>query len=269
MKSTSSKYAILVCSFILCISYSTNPPNGKTGAPGESVCAECHNPGSQSIDGTLEIMGIPEIINPSATYTLTVRSTLTAGGGVRAGFQMVALKSDNSNAGTMDNPSASSTVAGENGRIYHEHSPALSFGTEDYVEWSIDWTAPDAPLGDSISFYASSIIANGSGTTGDKLLLINNKALLDLESNTDFLEMTDQDISLFPNPADSYSQIQLPSNFNVDQLAIYNQSGSLVKQLNPNSNDVRFSTLDLDNGIYFLNIYVGQQNYSKKLFVQR
>jgi hypothetical protein len=91
---------------------------------------------------------------------------------------MVALhNTGNVNAGTMTNPSASSTVTNAaNGRTYHEHNPAQGFGGGSTVSWTVDWTAPmTGPDGD-ITFYAASVLANGNGNNGGDGVVTTNES---------------------------------------------------------------------------------------------
>ena len=43
-------------------SWSNNPPNGKTGAPSEGTCADCHSMNGGGFDGMIEISGLPSDI---------------------------------------------------------------------------------------------------------------------------------------------------------------------------------------------------------------
>ncbi|MBK7232847.1 MAG: hypothetical protein IPH93_11445 [Saprospiraceae bacterium] len=61
----------ILCSAILFFSWSSNPPNGYTGAPGESTCANCHS-GGGNINGDLQILGLPGSITPGQVYTITL-----------------------------------------------------------------------------------------------------------------------------------------------------------------------------------------------------
>ncbi len=158
---------------VLALSFSSNPPNGRTGAPGDGLCSDCHSAGAQQ--GNVMITGVPTTVTPGQTYTITVTSTTTTGS-VLAGFQMLALHDDgNINAGSMSNPSAASTITVVgSGRSYHEHQPAMGFGGGDMVSWSVDWEAPlSGPDGD-ITFYAASVLANGNSTNGGDGVVTSN-----------------------------------------------------------------------------------------------
>lgn len=150
---------------------SNNPPNGRTGAPGDLQCSGCHQGGGGGFDGTISLSGVPSNAVPNQTYNLTLDVDVTMGNPMRAGFQLVALfDSDDSNAGVLSNPGSSSTImnVSSTGRDYWEHNPALVFGGGSTVTWDVEWTAPNAT--DGITFYMSSILGNGSGSGGDRYL---------------------------------------------------------------------------------------------------
>src|SRR5438552_6993613 len=67
-------------------SFSTGPPAGVTGAPGETTCAKCHfsNPGP----GQFNILDAPSVYNPGQTYQIQVRHTTTDTTRRRWGFEM-------------------------------------------------------------------------------------------------------------------------------------------------------------------------------------
>ncbi len=168
---------------IIVLSFSSNPPNGKTGGPGEGACSEpgCHTGSGAGLDGDISFSGLPSSITPGTTYPITVTLTNPNGAANRAGFQWVALNSNNLNAGSISN---NSTVTGQNttitmqaGRTYHEHAGSTTFsGTS--LSWTADWTAPSSPSGDVITFYGVGNIANGSGSGGDRIVFTNTSGTL-------------------------------------------------------------------------------------------
>ncbi len=131
--------------FLVGVSFSTDPPNGKTGAPGDSFCTECHVQPSATLDGTLTLEGFPAAITPNETYSLTVVNHNTVGDAVRGGFQMTILGPTNTRAGTMASPSNSSAVQMLSGRQYFEHHPAVTYPDSNVIRWTVLWTAPDLP----------------------------------------------------------------------------------------------------------------------------
>ena len=56
-------------SFVL--SFSSGPPDGKTGAPGENTCIQCHQ--NTGTNGTLQILNVPSNYEFNQSYTITVQ----------------------------------------------------------------------------------------------------------------------------------------------------------------------------------------------------
>ncbi|MCB9283552.1 MAG: T9SS type A sorting domain-containing protein [Lewinellaceae bacterium] len=158
----------LFSAFIL-LNYSANPPNGYTGAPGDSLCTSCHSTPPPSVNGTISLTGLPSTVTPNTTYTITLTSTVTGGSPLTAGFQMVALNASNQNAGDFAANSPDEGTETSGGREYVEHrgDKTISGGM---VSWDFDWTSPATGSG-TITMYAASNLSNNNGqNTGDKII---------------------------------------------------------------------------------------------------
>lgn len=170
MKKKSTYYYLgFVFLFFLYANSSQHPNSGRTGAPGDSNCNSCHA-AAGAFTGNVAITGLPATIESGETYPLTVTTTVTNGSPSRSGFQMVALNSSNTNAGTFANNSVNTSFRTINSRQYFGHQPAQSFGGNSSVSWTVDWTAPAATNGEVITMYTNSIIGNGSGNGGDDMV---------------------------------------------------------------------------------------------------
>jgi len=174
---TRGAYLLVLFLFITHIfttSFSSAPPVGRTGAPGESSCTGCHggnNP--QGLDGSLTISGLPAEVMPNTNYRVTVEVANPNGLSRSAGMQMVALNSQDQNAGSFSNQSmgANVIVAG-NGRNYLGHSPAQVYDANRVATWSVDWMSPADP-DPSVTFYAVGNITDmdaDSNTANDLIL---------------------------------------------------------------------------------------------------
>ena len=164
----------LLCALILGLANSSSHPtagnSGYTGAPGDSVCSSCHSGNNPNFNGEINISGLPETILTSTTYTVTITISNPNGNAARAGFQMLALTGSNTNAGSMSSASAGSQIKTVGGKNYLGHSPASNFNGNQNLSFTVNWTSP-ATVGSNpvISFYASSVLANGNGSTsGDR-----------------------------------------------------------------------------------------------------
>lgn len=166
----------LLLVFCLYMSFSSNPPNGSTGAPGDGVCNNCHFGGTQT--GTLQIQGITDNpIIPNKTYNVSIVVTLITGSSTRAGFQFVALDGNNfgaSSTGSFSNGGTNVGFSTSGSRTYAEHIGGENTYVGSTVTYTFDWTAPSSST-DNISFYATANIANGSGTGGDLIVFDSNQ----------------------------------------------------------------------------------------------
>ncbi len=164
----------------LLMSFSANPPDGFSGAPGDGICSNCHTLNGGTQDGSIVLTGFPATIQPSTAYVLTITNSNPNGVASRAGFQMTILNSSNQQAGTLSSPSSSSTVSSSGGRQYWEHNPFVNYPMNNMVTWTVTWTSPTGPPSTNITYYAAGNVANGNGsTTGDLIVTSTGSGTLD------------------------------------------------------------------------------------------
>lgn len=128
--------------------HSEGPLPGYTGGFGEPTCAACHfgaplnEPG-----GTLQVVGLEGGYRPGQRHPVTVR--FESFDMLSAGFQGAFRFEDGDRRGTgaggiraLDDRV---TVArGEGGTEYVQHTRVGSAPTDDAIEWTFEWRAPDA-----------------------------------------------------------------------------------------------------------------------------
>jgi hypothetical protein len=158
----------LVCAILLTAAFaagiSSGPPDGRTGAPGESNCTVgCHNTYSlNSGDGNLSIGNVPSQYNPEQIYSISI--TIQDPGQQRWGFEVTVLDSSNNRAGSLIVTDSTNTqLSTGTDRDYIKHtSTGTSDGTFDGpVSWSFDWLAPEPGTG-TVTFYAAGNAANSA-----------------------------------------------------------------------------------------------------------
>ncbi|MFQ6120174.1 MAG: choice-of-anchor V domain-containing protein [Methanosarcinales archaeon] len=145
--------------------YSSGPPDGKTGAPGEGVCTECHsNFELNSGDGVLQINDVPDTYTPGQTYTITV--SLRDPEQSRWGFELKA---------TSGEITVTDDINTQKSGDYIKHtSTGTRAGTADGpVNWSFDWTAPSNVTEDVIFYVAGNAANNNGATSGDYIYTTN------------------------------------------------------------------------------------------------
>lgn len=244
-------FFVLAASTFILVSFSINPPDGKTGAPGDGFCSECHNTTNPPLNGTITVEGFPETITPLETYRLTVINRDTMGNAVKGGFQLTILSQFNTKAGTMTNPSANSAVANSMGRQYFEHRPAVTYPDSNVIRWSVDWTAPSATTSSVITWFATGNISNGDiKETGDRIVGANGKGTILLSATT---ELTEEKPTLFPNPGNDIIHIEFKDEKAPDgQVWFYNLMGAKAGVAEMVQGNVHCP--DLIPGIYIIEI---------------
>jgi len=78
MKRLALAVLLTLTTWVLVWGYANNPPNRRTGAPGENLCSGCHSTYAEnSGSGILSISGLPASYDPLATYPVTVTLSQT------------------------------------------------------------------------------------------------------------------------------------------------------------------------------------------------
>jgi hypothetical protein len=142
--------------------FSSGPPPGYTGAPGETTCADCHFGSSGT--GMLSITA-PQNYVPGQTYQIQVQHATLDQTRMRWGFELTALANFTA-AGTFNNLGNLTQTVDFNNRFYIEHtSTGTFFGQHGGAQWTFEWVAPPEDIG-PVTFYAAGNEANGDGTSG-------------------------------------------------------------------------------------------------------
>ena len=162
---------LLLVSMTVLVSYDDNPPNGKTGAPGDGLCTDCHSLDGGTQDGSIVVTGFPTVIEPSTAYLLTITNSNPNGVAGIGGFQATILNSNNLKAGNMTAPDMNSVVTPSGGRQYWEHNPALVYPGNNMVSWTVTWTSPAGPPNTTITCYAAGNVADDNGDNDGDLVI--------------------------------------------------------------------------------------------------
>lgn len=143
-------------------------PGGRTGAPGDGVCTQCHSGTVQSGSGfntvTLMHAGNP-VTEYEASTTYEVQVSM-ATNNPKNGFEIVALSPSNTVAGTLAITNATHTktiTSGGKQRVTHKLA-----GT-DLTSWSFNWTSPATNVG-TVTFYLATNQTNSSSSDGGDII---------------------------------------------------------------------------------------------------
>jgi hypothetical protein len=155
---------ILLSSLLVLLNYYTNPPDGYTGAPvpDELSCTLCHCFDTKHIIGSTEISGIPEKIIPGKIYPVEIIINNPDKKAVRTSFEFTALYRESS-TGSLLNPQGNVKFSSYKSRDYAESRPGVTINDRKTV-FSFDWQAPLEPDNSIISFYATSVLADGDNS---------------------------------------------------------------------------------------------------------
>lgn len=232
-----------------------------TGAPGDSnrTCASsgCHSSGAFSPNAELSITdddgNTISGFTPGETYNVTL-SVQTTGNPSAYGFQMVALLDDESAATDWSEIGNNVQIVEINNRDYIEHeSPSQS------NEFTTKWTAPEAGSGD-VTFYFSANAVNGNGGSSGDGGTNSNFTLSEL--TTPSSDLIVEAISVYPIPASEFVTI---SGDQADyEYTLYDISGQRIRS-GKFTETTTLETIQLESGLYFINIQSGDQITTKKL----
>lgn len=241
----------------------SNPPLGRTGAPGETTCmaAGCHSGGT--FTGSVGLSGLPDTVVANQTYSLTLTNTSNA---VRAGFQLTCLDAANIKCGTLTT-AAGVNVATSGGRQYaRQLTPkTLSGGS---ASWTFSWKAPATLAVDSLKFYFVSLAANGNNNnSGDNVLISTKKVnFRALTSDVTDPEAASR-VRIYPNPAKDVVRVALQEAAS-GQLSLFDNSGRRVLQQTLDA-DTALDVAQLPAGLYTAEIRFDGRIAHKQLVIER
>jgi len=233
--------AVFPLAFVLFVFYTSGPPAGYTGSPGDGrSCTACHsNSGnfSPSVNLTHDIPA--EGYVPGQTYNLTLSISSSAS---KHGFQMTAEDGNHAKTGTFR--SAGSDTQAASGGQYIEHT---SGGTSS-SSWTFQWIAPSDGAG-TVTFYAALNAANAdNNTTGDRIVLF-DQAVQQTAVRPQHLA----GIRVFPNPVEKYLYFDIRSGGNPDVIRLLDASGKILRIFSEFSGGLDMRSYPA--GIYYVEIY--------------
>lgn len=241
----------------------SNPPTGKTGAPGENTCAQsgCHNGGS--FQGTVSISGVPDTVAPGQSYTITLTNASNA---VRAGFQLTCWDGANAMCGTLTAGTGVNIGSGIQNKKYARQSAPknLSNGS---VSWSFTWKAPAIASGNKATFYFVSLCANNNGqNSGDNVLQASKSVVLQATSAA-IEPAKEAAVKFFPTLVQQNTiQLELLES-ETGYINIFDMHGkSILQQSLTKNNVLNFNALS--KGIYTAHIQTEGKIATKKFVVE-
>nr|WP_294860175.1 choice-of-anchor V domain-containing protein [uncultured Fluviicola sp.] len=247
-------------------------PGGKTGAPGDATCTQCHSGTVQSGSGfnlvTLTSGGNPvsEYL-PNTTYEVTVAMSTN---NAKNGFEIVPLNPNNTMAGTIavtDATHTKSISVGGKTRITHKLA-----GTS-LTSWSFNWTSPATNVG-TVTFYLATNQTNSNSNESGDIIRTSQHPF---GSQAGIEEVTDKIETRIGYLANTNSlNIQLDSKVDGSLFVnVVDLSGKSVFTENMgtvSSGESAFSVRldkELSNGVYLVNVSVDNNMTMKRVFISK
>lgn len=245
-------------------SSSSGAPNGYTGDPSVNSGQTCGMGGCHSGGPAPTGNEMSEITSnipvggyvPGETYDITVS---VAGGGSKFGFSL----STSGNAGTLI---AGSGVQLNGGGNYVTHTFSSNTGSGSRT-WNFQWTAPQSGTG-AVTFYASTLYANGSGSSGDVTIPVSTT--VQEASGVGITEAELEALTVYPNPVIDEINVAAKDVDEEIMFSLYGVDGRLVVEETHEPGEITIDVADknLSTGIYFLRMEAGGNSTIKKLLVK-
>lgn len=259
------------------LKFSAGVPAGKTGAPGEANCTECH--GGTVQDGTgLNILTLLDetqeaVIEytPGESYTVGIDMPPAA----KRGFQVSPrIASDDSKAGNSVGIPSISTVTSESGKQYISHNAASNTSQSG---WAFSWTAPSTDVGDVI-FYLATNQTDNSGTVEVGDIIRTSQHTFAAQSQSASLKEKNPKVSLevgFSKQNNSlflnFSSLQSGTAF-VNLVDMTGKSVFTSKITNAKIGSNQETILlpgGLKEGVYVVNLFVNNNSVSKRIMISK
>ena len=203
---------------------SGGPPTGYAyNAPNYNNCTVCHSGTTNSGNGSVEFIDLPNEFNPGETYSIGIIVTGSNSRGY--GFQATAVSGDQF-VGNFSLNSDSENIELNGGFI--QHSSRTDSGI-----WYFNWDAPEEAT-ETITFSASGLGTGGSsGYSGDRVYTVQ----VEIQPESAGILSNDQQITFrlngnYPNPFNGETIISyaIPKDGFVN-ISIFNVAGQFIVNL--------------------------------------
>ncbi len=249
---------------------------GKTGAPGESNCTECHTGSVQS--GTTENLllvgnagGPITSYVPGQSYTVTLSMSSSPS---KKGMQVTALNSSNQAAGSFSTITGGGVaITNGSGKTYANHTAASTLPT--FPGWAWTWTAPATNVG-PVDFYVATNKANGNGNNSGDLIYLSSHtygSTVGIEENK--IEVVGEFNASF-SVENSTIYIQYSSLINgKNHVNVVDMNGRSVLNMNMGTSSVGVNKdmiilpEYIKNGMYIVQFFVDNYSMTKTIVVER
>lgn len=236
---------VLLTSIIIFLNYYANPPDGYTGAPipNELSCTVCHFYDTKHIEGSTEILGIPVKLTPGDTYPVEIVIKNPDKKAKRTSFQFLAFNGEKS-SGILSNPGLNVKFSNYKDRIYSESQPGRKINNKNTV-FKFDWTAPSGPDNSVISFFATSVLADGDNTFANDA--VKETAIYSVLGNCLHVDIIDLKNNSCRGDSSGYAEIEFSDG--TPPYSILWSNGKTSKKITGLKSDLYFVTVTDATGL--------------------
>ena len=246
---------------------------GKTGAPGEVNCTNCHNGTAQ--DGSNEnVLQVLDGTTPVTSYIpgrqYAIKLTM-ASNPAKKGFQATALTATNSMAGSFTGITGNTSINGTT-RKYANHTSSSNTSSSASA-WNWNWTAPVAGTG-TVKFYVATNKANNDGNSLGDVIYLSQHTVSEEQQTTGIEEFEFNNNVVIGYNNETH---KITMQYDLNQLAkvslnIVDLNGKSVfnkKSINAEigNNHYEVSASQFEPGIYIINFFINNKAFSKKVAI--
>jgi hypothetical protein len=212
--------------------------SGKSGAPGESTCIQCHSSNSLNDPTGSIAVSVAGVTNGQYTagQTYQVSVTIAKSGQSLFGFSAVALDDAGQNTGALvagtDSHTETSAASGTNRNyVTHNSNGGLSSNQKTFT---FSWTAPSSG---NVNFYFSGIAANNNGGTSGDFVYTSNLTLAPATMGGGVVVINEVDADQAGPDAQEFVELYGTPNMSLNGYTIVFFNGN---------NSLAYSAFDLD-----------------------
>ncbi len=217
--------------------FSSGPQDGKTGAPGENNCTQCHS--SFALDsggGGWWEWNFGELLEYDSGETYNMTFEIFDPQASRWGFEITFIDAAGDQAGVLSSVDgntqvSSSFIAGHDRQYGKQTSAGTAAGTPNGTTWDMTWVAPASGTG-AVFLHGMANAANGNGSTSGDYIYSMMIELSESATDAGAAPLAAVLKPNFPNPFNPKTSL----SFALEQeamikLSIHDSNGRLVKVL--------------------------------------
>ncbi len=268
MKKTVLQIFTLACVSITVIAaLNTTPAISSTSGAPQSACTGCHggpvntDPSfSLAVFDTATLDDVTEY-QPGKTYGVEV--FMTKLGTTKFGFSLT------KSAGTFAIASGDNSAQIASGG-YATHTSSGTVSGDGDIGWDILWTAPTSG---TVNFQAYINATNNDGSDNGDMIYGKQLSISPLATGLPSV-LSNMGMHIFPNPANDVINLQYELKASSElNITLFDLSGKRVATLfngtqTQGKQELMLNTAELNNGIYLLQMNVGNELLTRKVIIQ-